>query len=295
MFTRLTTLNAPHAALILAAMSWGVSTATTKYALQSFSATDLLVVEIGVATVWLWAMPRVRRGARAGFRPEYLLLGLIEPGLSYALFNFGLARTSGVDAAVLVSLESIALALIGAAFLGEHLTPALVSGIALAVGGAVLLAAQEGHEGASLVGNALVIAGVLAAAAYSVVARRVTPGGDAAVVTAYQLAAAFAVAVPLWTLVTIADGSTFGDASFSHWSGAVATGLLGSAVPFLLYTFAVSRLPLSRTAVASNLIPVFGVAAAVLLLGERLTETQLLGTALVVVGLGATQLDPGNG
>jgi len=276
-------------------MSWGVSTATTKFALQSFSATDLLVVELGVATACLWFMPGVRRGARAGFRREYLLLGLIEPGLSYALFNFGLERTSGTDAAVLVSLESIALAVMGAAVLGERLAPVLVCGIALAVGGAVVLAAQEGHEGATFAGNTLVVAGVLAAAAYSVVARRVTPGGDAAVVTAYQLAAAFAAAVPVWLVVSIGHGSTFGDASTSHWLGAAATGLLGSAVPFLLYTFAVSRLPLSRTAAASNLIPVFGVAAAVLLLGERLTETQVLGAALVVVGLGAAQLNPGDG
>ena len=89
---RLTNSRAPHAALVLAAMSWGVSTATTKYALESFTATDLLVVELGVATLCLWSVPAVRRRARCGFRREYALPGLVEPGLSYALFNFGLAR-----------------------------------------------------------------------------------------------------------------------------------------------------------------------------------------------------------
>jgi drug/metabolite transporter (DMT)-like permease len=36
-----------------------------------------------------------------------------------------------------------------------------------------------------------------------------------------------------------------------------------------------------------NLIPVFGVLVAVVLLGEHLARVQLLGAALVVAGLGA--------
>jgi drug/metabolite transporter (DMT)-like permease len=287
---RPTSPTAAYAALIIASLSWGLSTVTTKYALAAFAATDLLVVELGVATVCLWLLPRVRRRARPSFRRGYLLLGLLEPGLSYALFNFGLERTSASDAAVLVSLESVVVALLAAAFLGERLTVALCFGIALGVGGAVVLAAQEGNHGASVAGDALVVAGVVVAAAYSLVARRVAPGGDAAVVTAYQLAAAFAVAVLVWSALSTDGGSTFGAPSTWQWLAAVATGMLGSAVPFLFFTFAVSRLPVSLTGVVSNLVPVFGVAAAVLLLGERLSAVQLVGAGLVVVGLGAAQL-----
>ena len=97
---------------------------------------------------------------------------MLEPGIAYALFNFGLARTSAADAAVLVSLESVVIALLAAVFLGEQLSRSLGLGIALGVGGAVLLATHEAHHGPSLAGDALVVAGVIAAAGYSVVARR---------------------------------------------------------------------------------------------------------------------------
>jgi len=50
---RLNTTAAPYVAVVLAAMSWGLSTATTKYALGAFAATDLLVVELGIATACL--------------------------------------------------------------------------------------------------------------------------------------------------------------------------------------------------------------------------------------------------
>jgi drug/metabolite transporter (DMT)-like permease len=236
-------------------------------------------------------MPGVRRSRRSGFRPGYLVLGLLEPGLAYALFNFGLARTSAADAAVLVSLESVVIALLAAAFLGERLTPPLMVGAVLGVGGAVLLAAHETHRGASLGGNSLVVAGVAAAAGYSVVARRLAPGADAAVVTAYQLLAALAVAGAVWVTTSAGRGSTlFSHASSLQWTAAVATGLLGSAIPFVLYTYAVARLPAARTGLPLNLIPVFGVLFAVALLNERLTTTQLLGGLVVVVGLAASQL-----
>ena len=280
-----------YAALVVAAVCSGVSTATTKYALGRFTATDLLLVELTVATIGLWSLPRVRRSARSGFRRGYLVLGLLEPGLAYALFNLGLERTSAADAAVLVSLESVVIALFAAVFLGERLSRSLTFGAALGVGGAVLLAAYEAHGGASLAGDALVVAGVFAAAGYSVVARRLAPGGDAAVVTAYQLAAALAVAVLAWSATSVGGGSMLDRPSFLPWVAAVATGLLGSAIPFLLYTFAVARLPAARTGLPLNLIPVFGVLSAVVLLNERLVVTQLLGACLVIAGLGAAQLE----
>ena len=285
------TARAAYAALVLAALCSGISTATTKYALGQFAAADLLVVELTVATIVLWAVPGVRRSAQSGFRRGYLILGVLEPGLAYALFNLGLARTSAADAAVLVSLESVVIALFAAVFLGEKLSRWLGVGIAFGVSGAIVLATHEVHGGASLAGDTLVVAGVIAAAAYSVVARRLAPGGDAAVVTAYQLLAALAVAGLVWSAISGSrETATFSHASALPWLAAVATGLLGSAIPFVLYTFAVVRLPAARTGLTLNLIPVFGVISAFVLLNERLTAAQFVGAALIVSGLGAAQL-----
>ena len=140
-------------------------------------------------------------------------------------------------------------------------------------------------------GDALIVAGVVAAAGYSVVARRIAPGGEAAVVTAFQLLAALTVAVLVWSGASAVGSSMFGRPSASEWAAALATGLLGSAIPFLLYTFAVARLPAARTGLVLNLIPVFGVAAAVVLLGERLAASQLVGAAVVIASLGLASAD----
>ena len=226
------------------------------------------------------------------FRRGYLLLGLLEPGIAYALFNFGLERTSAADGAVLISLESVAIALFAAVFLGERLPRPLVIGATLGVGGAVFLAVSETHHGASLTGDALVVAGVVAAAGYSVVARRVASPGEAAVVTAFQLLAALTVAVLVWSAASAAGSSMFGRPSASEWVAAVATGLLGSAVPFLLFTSprrAAAGRPHRAPSEPHPGLRGRGSGAAP---RRRLAPpTQLVGAVVVVTGLGLASID----
>ena len=73
---------------------------------------------------------------------------------------------------------------------------------------------------------------------------------------------------------------------------AVATGVLGIAVPFVLFNAAIGQMQVSRAAVLLDLIPVFGVTLAVLVLGERLGLPQLVGAVLVLLAaVGARESD----
>jgi drug/metabolite transporter (DMT)-like permease len=189
-------------------LSWALATVASKYALGGFSALDLLVLEIAVGTLALWGGLAARRRVGRGFRGGYLLLGLLEPGLAYALFNLGLERTSAANGALLVSLESLAIAVLGIVFLRERLSWPLTAALTLSVGGAALLTGQETPGGASLTGDWLVLAAVVAAASYAVAARRMAPGADVVVVTAYQLLGALLVAVPIWATGWLWGGSS---------------------------------------------------------------------------------------
>jgi drug/metabolite transporter (DMT)-like permease len=282
--------RAALAAAAVAALLWGLSETTSKVALSGLAAIDLLALEIAVATLALWCVPSVRATARPGFRAGYLVLGLCEPAAAYALFNLGLERTSASEAALLVSLEALVLAPVAAVVLRERLTPALVVALVLGVAGGAVLAGQGGHRGVSVLGDALVLAGVVATAAYSVGARRLAPGADAFVVTAYQLLGALVIVLPVWIAVSLRGGSRLGAASGGQWLAAALTGIIGSALPFALYTYAVAHVPATRAAPVLNLVPLVGVGSAVAVLGERLSGLQLLGGLLLLAGLGVSQL-----
>jgi drug/metabolite transporter (DMT)-like permease len=62
-------------------------------------------------------------------------------------------------------------------------------------------------------------------------------------------------------------------------------GVLGTAVAFVWYYQAVQRLGAARTVIFNNLVPVFGASFGVLLLGEPLLPSMLLGGAIAVAGV----------
>src|SRR3954447_23283406 len=96
------------ALMTLAACSWGLGIVMTKITLEQLAPLDVLGIElvVGAGVVWTVLLARGRRRAFAGW-PAFALLGLLEPGLSYALGDFGLDRTGAVDAALLLAPETL--------------------------------------------------------------------------------------------------------------------------------------------------------------------------------------------
>ena len=76
------------------------------------------------------------------------------------------------------------------------------------------------------------------------------------------------------------------------YEGLAAVAYLGLVVTvgaYGLYNFAVSRLPASQASAFVNLIPLFSLLFAVLLLGERLTGQQMFAAGLVFAGVAVSQ------
>jgi len=158
--------------------------------------------------------------------------------------------------------------------------------------GAVLVALGTTGDAGSWLGDALVLAGAASAAGYNVGARKFTQGIGSIEVTAVQLLAAAVLSVPLLLGGAAAGHSHLGHVDAAHVLVAVATGVLGTAVPFMLFNAAIGQMQVSRVAVMLNLIPVFGVTLAVLLLSERLGLPQLAGAVLVLLAVvGAREPD----
>jgi len=271
--------------LALAAVSWGASAVTSKYALGGIAFTDLLIVELVVGLSLLTGFGLVTGNLRRTPRWRlYAVLGLFEPALAFALFDAGLVHTGATDGALLVALENVFAVLIAVVFLRERPGAGLYAALALGFGGTVLVSAEGGSTGATIGGDLLVLGGALTAGGFSAMARGVAGRDHPVTVTTYQFAFATLFALPL----VAASHSQLTHADASHLGVAVATGVLGSAVPFLLYNAAIASTAASRAAAVLNLIPAFGVLFAFVLLGERPGAVQLAGGALIVVALALT-------
>jgi drug/metabolite transporter (DMT)-like permease len=272
--------------MTVAAFSWGLGIVMTKVTLEQLAPLDVLGVEllVGAVAVGGALLARGDVGAFDGW-PAFAVLGLLEPGLSFALGDFGLDRTGAVDGALLIASETLFAVLMARVVLCERISLRVATAVAVGFAGAVLIAlgGVDGGE-RSVLGDLLVLGGTAAAAAYTVAARRVARDGapDALKVTAVQLAVALLVALPLVVVAAAGGHSELGHADGAHLAGAVATGLLTTALPFLLFNVAIRDVGVAGGALILNLVPVIAAVFAVVLLGEGLGLVQLAGGAAVV-------------
>ena len=70
-----------------------------------------------------------------------------------------------------------------------------------------------------------------------------------------------------------------------HWKPFLAIGVLNSALPYVLYSFAAMHAPVPVLAITNATTPMFSLAFGALLAGERVSPGRLLGLALGVAGV----------
>jgi drug/metabolite transporter (DMT)-like permease len=274
-------------ALTLAAAAWGIGTVISKRAVDEIPPLTLLPIQLAASLATL-AVLMWRRGVSIRAAQPAILgrLGVLNPGIAYALSLLGLAYISASLSVLLWALEPLLILALAAVFLRERVTPGLVVLSLIAVAGMVLVI-YEPAVGGGAIGVALTVAGVGCCAVYTIISRRFMPGADgtAPVVFAQQ---AYALGFALLVIIAIAlAGGQVRPESVSPLglASAVTSGVLYYAAAYWLYLSALRAVPASIAAVSFYLIPIFGVAGAYLLLGERLDARQWVGAVVVLVAV----------
>ncbi len=274
------------AALILAATCWGVGTVISKAALAEVSPFTLLPIQLAASLAILAVLMR-RQGISFRTEGSPLLgrLGLLNPGLAYALGLIGLTTITASLYVLLWALEPLMILVLAALFLRERITPAFIVLSLIAVAGMVVIVYDPSSTSSGqLIGVALTVAGIVCCAVYSVVARRWIPDAkETSQVILSQQAHALVLAIGLVLVVGIAGGQVVPTALTPlGLASAIGSGALYYAGAYWFYLGALRHVPASYAALSFYLIPVVGVAAGALLLGERLDPRQWIGAAIVL-------------
>lgn len=273
----------PVSLTLMAATSWAIATVLTKVALDELAPLDVLGIELSSSALAMGLLLAARgRPFLPKAWPVFAAIGMLEPGLSFGLFDFGLARTGAADGAILIASQSLFGVLLARVLLGERISTLTRAAVLAGFVGSALVGLAESGHGTTLGGDLLVLAASAAAAAAGVGVRRMSAQADNLAATTTQLMAAALVAVPLILVADSGGGSELAAADRFHVLAAVATGLLGGAVPFLAFNLAIRDLTVAHAGLILNLIPVLAAAIAVATLGERLSWPEIIGGALVI-------------
>ncbi len=270
--------------LVAATACWGTGTVVTKQVLDSVDPLTLLPLQLAASCLFLLAAIRVSR-TRLAWSPQMsrlTILGVLNPGVAYALGLLGLASISASMSVLLWAAEPVLILLLAAAVLREQIPLALAAAIGVAVVGVVLVVYRPGAAG-DAVGVALTLAAVGACALYTVLTRRLLVDDASLPVVLIQQGAALGFAVALAAIVQRAggDGWSTGSMTPMTWVGAAVSGVLYYGAAFWFFLAGLRQVPASVAGAFLPLIPVFGIAAAHLT-GERLDPRQWLGATLVV-------------
>lgn len=273
--------------LILAAASWGVGTVVSKRAVEEIPPFTLLAVQLAASLAALVVLTRASGIPLRGSPPVLSRLGILNPGIAYALGLAGLTWISASLSVLLWALEPLLILVLAGVFLREGVASRLVALSLIAASGMVLVMFDPAGGG-QWPGIVLTLAGIGCCAAYSIIARRFVGASDStAQVVVAQQTYALGFALVVVAAVAVMGGEIRPSAiSPVGLASAIASGVLYYAAAYWLYLSALRRVPASLAASSFYLIPVFGVAAGALLLGERLEAVQWLGVTIVAAAIG---------
>ncbi len=173
-----------------------------RYVLREFPAGGRMLVRVVGAASVLVAVLALRGGPRVRDRRDLrrlFVLGLLGVAANQGFFVAGLARTTAVNATILVTTVPV-FTVLGSVLTGREPASALkLTGIALAAAGTVYLIGPDRITLApeTALGNALIVTGMICQAAYFIGARGVLERYDSLTVSAYVMAFAIGGLLPV--------------------------------------------------------------------------------------------------
>ena len=200
--------------------------------------------------------------------------GVIAP----ALLMFGLVRTDGATASLLLNLEAALTAAIAWIAFRENVDRRVLIGMLAIVAGGAVLSWEQGPRAGSVAGPLLIAGACLGWALDNNFTRRVS-GSDAATIACFKGLIAGAVNLAL----ALAQGALLPRAGAI--AAAAIVGFFGYGISLALFIVALRGLGTARTSAYFSIAPFFGAAVALAVLGEQATALFWVAATLMALGV----------
>ena len=218
---------------------------------------------------------------------ELVLLAVPSIAIYNTFLYIGTRTTTATNAGLIVGTMPIAILVLGYLAREERLTTRGVAGIAISFAGVVLVIAKGSsalvHELSLSSGGLFIIGAVASWAAYTILLRRfsIPLGGSALLAVLSAIGLALCIPFCAWELLR-------GERIL--WSPGTAAaiiyvGIFPSVMATIFWNAAVAQLGAGTSGVFTNLIPIFSLILAVILLKESINAVQLVGMGLIFMAI----------
>lgn len=281
----------PSTDLLLLMMStiWGVNFTVIKTALDDFSPLSFNAVRFLIASTALYLVFR-HRHASFTIQREHLRsligLGILANTIYQVAFIEGVARSRAGNAALILATTPIFVAVLSSIGGQEKLDLRSVIGVLLSFTGIALIIGDKVRDiafGQTLFGDLLLLLATLCWSVYTVGLKRFTLQYGAMQSTVVTMIAG---TVPL-VMISLPwlQAERWAAIRPMAWAGLLFSALGAIVFCFVVWNYGVQQLGGTRTAVYSNVSPIIAMIAAWIGLNERPTPGQLVGAAVILLGL----------
>lgn len=277
--------------LTFATSSWGSAFIAGRFATEDFSPVTTAFFRFFFAALLL--VPIMLLMDKGGRRPEGKEWGLVSLlGLTgIALYNiafFIAARDAPVAKSSLFIASNPALIMIlSALFLKEALTRRNVTGLILALGGAVIIITEGNvnellQAGLQPIDTVLMLA-VICWALYSVLGKVALEKFSAVTSTTYAVCTGTVILFPFALLET--DLAHIQQAGLLTWGSVLHMSVVVSVISFIMYYQGIKMIGAAKASIFINFMPLSAVILAVIMLDEPFTFVHAAGAVLVLTGV----------
>lgn len=241
-------------------------------------------VSIGAAICWLYFLA-TRRRLPGDWRlyPQFLLLGIMNYAVPFALFPFAEEHLASGIVGVINGMTPMTTVIVSQLWAGgEKATWNKTIGVAIGFLGAALLALPSLGTGAAAEMVALLAAlGATCCYALTLNYARRFKAIDAATIASTSLTGAALVSIPVALMFTGVPVITRGET----WGALVGIGVFSTSFSFLLVYWLLPRVGATNLSLNTFITPISALLLGVLVLHESFLPIHLLGMLVIFLGL----------
>lgn len=277
--------------MMLSMVFWSMSFIWYRPANEFYGPITLVLMRLIVSSLFLFTFSAIIRKLEWVQRGDwrwFMLLAFFEPFMYFIGESIGMTMISSTLAAVLISLSPLLSPVAERLFFGRRIPVLSIVGLCVSVLGVAIVVFHNGigHMDANPYGVLLMLVAVVATAGYSVTVTKLTQRYSVFSIISYQNTLGALYFVPLFLIF---EREAFMGVTLQSIVPIVKLGIFASSFAFLLYTYSLKHLGITRASSFTNAIPVLTAVFAYFILNEEITLIMMFGIGVVVFGLFLSQ------
>jgi len=280
--------------LTFLAMIWGVNYVVLKQTLEEILALAFNALRFSFASILLFLNVWLFEGGILPDRKDFnriFGLGIIGYALHQALFICGVSLTTASLSALLMATSPVFVVLLNLFIKVEKLSGRIFLGVILSLAGVLVLVVGSQPDlaltGTHVIGGGLILLSAILWAAYTVLAKPCL--GKYSPLRLTTLTMIFGTIVLDIVAIPSLLAQQWRAVSLTGWAGFGYSFGLTAVVGYLIWNIGIQRCGPARTAIYQNLTPVIATVASYFVLGEILGKLQVVGAAMIFLGIYLTK------